>query len=138
MQPTYHAPSKEQFDLLYGQFKDYHDSSIDAAFKLVGFLILVTGWVLTSREARGFLAGDLSARRAAVSVIVLVGVAVVAFAFRALHLSRNAYRRLQELGYMPRQYYEDLLMTPLAAAMYVGIVLAMIGALCVFLLGISN
>ncbi|HEX4964517.1 MAG TPA: hypothetical protein VF173_27120 [Thermoanaerobaculia bacterium] len=102
--------AKEQFDLLYERLKFYHDSAIDAVFKVTASLLLVMGWVTTSETARRIFAADQSIRWCAIVAILLFDVQFVAAAFRSTERSQNVARQLDSLAYMPRVYYRDLVL----------------------------
>src|SRR5689334_16519625 len=102
--PEGRGTKKEQFELLYGILKAYHDSSLDTALKAMGFLLLVMGWVLTSENARVFLARDQALQWASIAVLAMAAVLFALFARRVLLESRATFRALEALDYIPVQY----------------------------------
>lgn len=128
------AGAKEQFELLFSKLKHLNDSALDSAFKVTGFLILVTGWVVTSDNARAFLQDDPVVRWAAVLV---VGMAAVAFAVVARGMTRQSQQTLQALealAYMPADRFRDLAIQRTSARLFIALDLVLSLALCVFIL----
>src|SRR5947207_1770276 len=97
------ATSKEQFDLLYANLKYYHDSSIDSVFKVAGFLIIVGGWLVTSKDARAFLASSILIRLTAVTVVLIIGAVYTQIAIRVMRNSQLTFNRLKKLAYIPTE-----------------------------------
>ena len=106
MEPT----AKDQFDLLYERLKFYHDSAIDAVFKVTASLLLVMGWVTTSDTARKILAADPPVRWCAVVAVVLFDMQFIAAAFRSTGRSQRIALQLDSLAHMPRAYYQDIVL----------------------------
>ena len=102
--------AKEQFDLLYERLKFYHDSAIDAVFKVTASLLLVMGWVTTSETARRIFAADQPIRWCAIVAILLFDAQFVVAAFRSTGRSQNIARQLDSLAYMPQAYYRDIVL----------------------------
>lgn len=102
--------SKEQFDLLYERLKFYHDSAIDAVFKVTASLLVVIGWVTTSDSARKTLATDGMLRWCASAAVVLLALQFIAGAWRSASRSHRITGQLDDLAYMPTGYYGDLLL----------------------------
>jgi TRAP-type C4-dicarboxylate transport system permease small subunit len=125
---------KEQFDLLYANLKYYRDSSIDSVFKVAGFLIIVGGWLLTSRDARAFLASNSLIRFTAVAVILVIAVVYTLIAVRILRDSQRAFDRLRQLSYMPTELFQELLIRPTTILPFVLANIMISLALCVFIL----
>lgn len=96
---------KAHFDVLFESLKDYHQGFLDSAFKATGFLILVLGWLLTSKEARAYLAGSARARRLG-AIALGLGFAVYAVVtWRVFLLSRAVFHDLVGLDYLPQSAY---------------------------------
>lgn len=133
-EPTAGASVKEQFELLYSKLKYFNDSSLDSAFKVTGFLILVTGWVVTSDNARAFLQSDPVVRWAAVLVVLMAAVAFAVVARGMMRQSQQTFRALQALSYMPAEHFRDLAISPYSVRLFVVIDLVLSLALCVFVL----
>lgn len=106
------AAPKERFELLYANLKYYRDSSIDSVFKVAGFLIIVAGWLVTSKDGRAFLASNLLTRIAAVTVILAIAVVYTAIAMRVMRHSRLTFDRLKQLDYMPVETFKEVLIEP--------------------------
>jgi hypothetical protein len=106
------ATSKEQFDLLYANLKYYRDSAIDSVFKVAGFLIVVGGWLVTSKDARAFLASNFTVRLTAVVVIVVIAAVYTLITIRVMRHSQLTFDRLKELAYMPTEHFQEVLIRP--------------------------
>lgn len=132
--PTAGPSVKEQFDLLYSKLKFLNESALDSAFKVTGFLILVTGWVVTSDNARVFLAGDPVVRWASVVVVLVGAVAFAVVAQGMMRQSQQTSRALQALAFMPVDYFRDMTISPYSLQLFVIIDLVLSLALCTFIL----
>jgi len=113
------ATPKENFDLLYANLKYYRDSSIDSVFKVAGFLIVVGGWLATSKEARVFLVSNLPVRLTAVVLVVAIAAVYTLIAIRVMRHSQLTFDRLKELAYMPTEQFQELLIRPSTIMPYV-------------------
>src|SRR5262249_35116535 len=98
--------------LLYERLKFYHDSAIDAVFKVTASLLLVLGWLTTSDTARRLFASDLAARWCAAVVIVLFDLQFVVAAFRSTGRSQKIAKQLDSLAYLPPASYHDIVLHP--------------------------
>ena len=125
---------KEQFELLYGILKSYHDNSLETVLKAMGFLLLATGWVVTSESARVFLAGDRILQWATIAVLAMAALLFVLFAQRVLRESRATFQALEALDYMPVEYFQTLVAKPAVAAAFVAADLVLTLVLCIFIL----
>ena len=98
--------SKQEFDVLYATLREIQTSLLDSTAKVAGFLLLVTGWLVTSEGARKFLQSDKASKYLA--LISLAG----AFAFyvcasgKAFQISQRTFVLLNQLQFMPPEYYE--------------------------------
>lgn len=126
--------AKEQFDLLYAKLVYYRDSAIESVFKVVGFLVLATGWIITSDKAREFVSSDPLVRWSAVTVIVFVAVTFAVIATQVTRQSLQTFEALKELNYMPVSYFQDVVANPRVAALFVATDLAISLALCIFMI----
>jgi len=101
------APPKEVFELLHDSLVKYHDGFVEGGYKVVGFLLLVLAWLLTSQSTQSLFSDSLEARAIA-SVALLIGVVLyVEVARRVKAVSHELYARLQELSYMRSDRYSD-------------------------------
>jgi hypothetical protein len=101
---------QEQFVLLYERLKFYHDSAIDAVFKVTTPLLVVIGWLITSDSTRAVLARDSAVRWSAVTAILLFAIQFTASAWRTTEHSRRAAVQLDALAYVPRERYADIVL----------------------------
>jgi hypothetical protein len=108
-----------QFGVLYDSLSGYHQGFIDSAFRVTGFLLLVLGWLLTSKEAREYLGRDETARRL-VSAGLTMAAAIYAFiSYRVYLLSQQVFARLHLLAYVPGSTYEDHLLHPVTLVAFI-------------------
>ena len=98
---------KAHFDVLFGSLKGYQDGLFDGAFRASGFLVLVIGWLLTSKEARAYLAENRLPRRLCAAVLAAGSIVYAAVSWRVYALSQAAFRGLVELNYLPAAAYAE-------------------------------
>jgi hypothetical protein len=127
-------PKKEQFELLYGILKTLHDGALDAVLKVMGFLLLAMGWVVTSESARVFLAGDRTLQWATVLVLAMAALLFALFALRVVRESRATARAIEALDYMPAQHFQAMTAHPAVAAGFVVADFVITLVMCVFIL----
>jgi hypothetical protein len=128
------ATAKEKFDLLYTKLKYYHDSSIDSVFKVAGFLIILAGWIITSKDTRIFLKDNYLIKLTAIFVILIVALTYTLIAVRVMRRSKQVFNMLKELGYMPATHFQDLLVSPSIIVPFVITNIFLSLALCLFIL----
>ena len=101
------APPKEVFDLLHMSLLKYHEGFVEGGYKVLGFLLLVLAWLLTSRSTQTLFSESVEARAIA-SVALLIGVVLYAeVATRMKAVSHELFAKLQELSYMGSDCYSD-------------------------------
>jgi hypothetical protein len=49
--------AKAEFDVLYGDLKDFHKGAFSGGFQATGFGLIVLGWLISSETAQAFFAG---------------------------------------------------------------------------------
>lgn len=128
------ASVKEQFDLLYSLLRYYTDSAMESAFKVTGFLVLVTGWVMTSDNARAILGHDPVSRWTAVVTVLFAAGMFAGIAIRVLRQSQLTLRQLRALDYMSIDYYQEQALTPKIVTVFVAVDVVLSITLCVFIL----
>jgi hypothetical protein len=131
------ASLKEQFDLLYANLKYYHDSSIDSVFKVGGFLIIVGGWLITSKDARAFLASSNLLRLTGITVILVIAAVYTLIAIRLMRRSRRTFNRLKELGYIPTEHFQEILIKPSIVIPFLLANAVISFSICLFILWLS-
>jgi hypothetical protein len=130
---TIGATKKEQFEVLYGVLKSYRDSSLDTVLKVMGFLILAMGWVVTSENARAFIAGDVTVKWASVTVVLATAVLFALFAIRVLRQSRATFRALKALDYMSTDYFRCMVADRFTAIAFIAADFILSIVLCIFI-----
>lgn len=98
---------KAHFDVLLDSLKDYQAGLFDGAFKFTGFLVLVIGWLLTSKEARAYLASNALARRLCATALGVGSLIYATISWRVFLLSQVAFNDLVALDYLPLSAYAD-------------------------------
>ena len=98
---------KTHFDVLFGSLKDYQTGLFDGAFKFTGFLILVIGWLLTSKETRVLMAHNAAIRRLCAAAIGIGSIVYAVVSWRVFEASQVAFGRLVALDYIPVAAYAD-------------------------------
>lgn len=126
--------AQERFELLHARLEHYHSSGIDSVFKMAGFLLVVSGWVLTSDNAQALLARDPFIRGAAVATVLFTAATMVVIAVRLMRESQRTFRQLQALAYMPAEYYQDIAVKPSTIAPFVIADAVLSAVLCTFIL----
>lgn len=127
-------PIEDQFALLYERLQFFHSSGLDSVFKVAGFLLLVTGWVLTSDNVRELLSRDPLVRWAAVATLIFAAATFTGITLRAVRQSEKIFRQLKDLGYMPTEHFEDLEVRFSTVAPFLVLDFVLTFALCVFVL----
>ena len=115
---------KIAFDHLHQTLVDYQARFVDMGLKGAGIELLFLGWLLTSREARAFIAESLIARFAAVAGITLMTAAGVLLIGRLVRSLRHVQRELDALDYLPRSYYAFRVPTPQVTTFIIMLTLA--------------
>jgi len=98
---------KTHFDVLFGSLKDHQTGLFDGAFTFTGFLVLVIGWLLTSKDARAFLASNGPVRRLCAAALGIGAVVYAVVSWRVYEASQVAYNSLVALDYIPTSAYAD-------------------------------
>jgi hypothetical protein len=98
---------KTHFDVLFGTLRDYQVGFFSGAFTATGFLILVIGWLLTSKEARVYLGRSGRARLVGTAVLGLGFVVYAVVSWRVFALSQSVFDGLVGLNYLPLTAYAD-------------------------------
>jgi hypothetical protein len=105
--PDENSKVERQFDLLFGNLREIQQGLVDAGAKVAGFLLLATGWIATSNEARTFLHEQKFARY--VTAVALAGAFIfyLSASVGAFVLSQRTFRSLKSLDFMPQDYYSS-------------------------------
>ena len=72
--------TKTLFQHLHGELLEYQTRFVDVSLKGASLTLLLLGWMLTSESARAFIATSTKRRSAAVTGILIMGVAYVSIA----------------------------------------------------------
>ena len=113
------GPVEAQFDVLVASLRAYHGGLIDGSFKATAFVLLVLGWLLTSREARAYLAGSRRVRRLAALALGLGALVYATISWRAYLLSQSVFDQLASLDYVPLSAYADQRISAATLAVFV-------------------
>lgn len=96
----------EQFKILIEALKGFQTNVLDSGHKILGFMVIVLGWVVASDGTRAFLAKHLVVRY---SFIACLGLSVVGYSFmvsRVYRMSQTVFLQLVRLDYANREIYE--------------------------------
>ena len=110
---------KAAFGLLYDSLKGYQSGFVDGGLKVTGFLLIVLGWLLTSKEARDYLARDVIGRTIAATSLIAASVMYASIAYRVYLRSQNVFAQLRRLNYLPVETYQDHVIQPFAVVMFI-------------------
>ena len=127
---------KAAFAHLHQSLVEYQLRFIDLSIKGTGLALLILGWILTSKDARAFIAASAVARGAAVTGVLVMVAASILLSVRMRQVMKHLFRQLEALNYFPRSYYEYRVLSPrtmtavsalAVAPMIVAIVLMLFG-----------
>lgn len=76
---------------------------IDFMFKQTAVLTLFIGWIVSSKDAREFIAAESSVRNVGVCAVALYALLLVFWAWTYRQRSESACRHLLQLAYMPAE-----------------------------------
>jgi hypothetical protein len=92
---------QRRFDVLYSTLCDVQGSLIDNMARTAGFLLLAAGWIATSETTRSFLRANPSIRYLAVVSLAGAFGLYGAASIKAFLISRDTFRLLVDLDFMP-------------------------------------
>ena len=101
------AEPQEVFKLLYASLVKYHEGFVEGGYKVIGFLLLVLAWLLTSSSTQDLFGQSLAARGVATVALVVGVILFWVGARRAREASEALRKRLGSLDYMDPEAYED-------------------------------
>lgn len=110
-QPSPEASAKEKHDFLIGVLKETRAGVVDFMFKQGAILTLVMGWVISSKPAQEFFAAHSAARYAAAAGVMFLCLFLTRWVLIYRSRSQRACEFLLQLGYMPREFYSDIVVT---------------------------
>lgn len=100
------ASPKECNDMLSGGLTRTYASLIDFEFKHATLLGLFLGWILTAERAQRLFASSLEIRIAGTTAILMYTLLHAVWVFRFLQRSTALRRQLDQIVYMPLDYFE--------------------------------
>ena len=112
--PADTADAKTQFEVLYGDLRDFHKGAFDGAFKAIGFALIVLGWLISSKEAQDFFKGEPEHGCAAILAVGLSSLIYVAATYRLYQMSSATAKLLDKLCFMPAENYSERRISKLA------------------------
>jgi hypothetical protein len=110
---------KAAFALLYDSLKGYQSGFVDGGLKVTGFLLIVLGWLLTSKEARDYLARDMIGRTIAVISLITASLMYASITYRVYLRSNTVFAQLARLNYLPVETYQDHVIQPFAVVIFI-------------------
>jgi hypothetical protein len=127
------APDKDKHDFLVSLLKESRYRMVDFMFKQAAVLTLLIGWILSSKEAREFIAGAPIVRKAYAFAVALYALLSIFWAWTFRRRSKCAHKHLLELRYMPEEFYSTLLVTKPLTISFVSMHVAGCAVLIAFL-----
>jgi hypothetical protein len=118
-QPRNHRVGKHDF--LVALLKESRYGMTHFMFKQGAVLTLFFGWIISSKEARQFIAQARQLRMILACGIVLYSLLFIFWAWTFRRRSQSAYTHLLRLRFMPADFYATLLLTRAAAVSLVSI-----------------
>src|SRR5438105_1007882 len=118
------AEIKTPFQHLHRELLEYQTRFVDVSLKGASITLLLLGWMLTSESARAFIATSTKGRSAAVTGILIMGVAYVSIAIRMAQVMQRLARQMDALEYLPRSYYDFRALPPRVIAAITAITMA--------------
>ena len=111
-EPYPEGDRKAAFAHLHQSLVEYQLRFIDFSIKGTGLSLLILGWILTSKDARTFIASNAVARGAAVIGVLVMVAASILLTLRMRHVMTHLAHELSSLNYFPRSYYEYRVLSP--------------------------
>jgi len=84
----------DRLKLLIDALKHYQDGFTKSAYSSMGFLLLVAGWLMTSKPAREFLVSEPTVGRVGIAVMALSAAGYLMMSLRIQRLSQGIADRL--------------------------------------------
>jgi hypothetical protein len=122
------------FGVLTTSLRAYHDGIIDGSFQATGFVLLVLGWLLTSKEARAYLGSSAQARRLAALALAFGTIVYASITWRAFVLSESVFAQLNALNYVPARAYLDQRLSLLSIIVFIAQNTALTSLTCYLML----
>ncbi len=98
---------KEKFTLLYDSLNDLYNRFITGALRVAGFLLLVTGWLLTSETAQKTLSAHDLLKPLGIITLSISACLFVGISFRVKGHLTTVSSQLKKLSYMPHPFYKE-------------------------------
>ena len=117
---SYEAPTKERHEALYSTLKDIFWKSMEFEFKEGAILLVVLGWLLTAERAQDIIAGSVLVRAVSTVVILLLTTFHAIYVVRCFFRSARVRQQLQDLAYMPPDFYESMTFPKYFVVMFCG------------------
>ncbi len=76
----------------------YREDFISHAYSTMGFLLLILGWIVTSKEARLFISQNHLTAKAAILCLILNNIAYAVLSFVVLGRMRSIVQKLDSIG----------------------------------------
>jgi hypothetical protein len=96
---------KDANDVLFKALEDNYSRYFDNIFKVVGFIIVAIGWILTSDKSRDFLQKNIVAYRVSIAAVFIIACGhAVALGFGYIS-SLKLVEQLREIGYLDCKYF---------------------------------
>src|SRR5262245_22418549 len=100
------ADAKSQFELLYGDLRSLHETFVDGSAKMVGFQIIVLGWLITSESVASALKVNPAVCLIAAAAILISGLVYVIISLKTYRASKRIFGLLCSIAYMPQSHFQ--------------------------------
>lgn len=111
--------SQEKTRYLITALKDYQSNFNSSAYQTMGFSLVAAGWLMTSKEARGFLHANQWLAYVAIGLLIVSFFGYWWMAWRVHKLSQNIYQQLQGIK-GAEGLYEHYLLSQRGVLGYIG------------------
>jgi hypothetical protein len=111
--PDTDATDRDRFLALYNSYARAYERFLENGFKTSAILLVVTGWLLSSSDAQKYLAVNDAARILAMGMVI-IGATFLCLTFRhLLSLSHMLRTKLDGLGFIHSDCYDQHQISPL-------------------------
>jgi len=128
------ASLKDQHEYLVSVLKDTYSGLIDFAFKHGALIAIAMGWLVTSDDARAFLAQSPISRFCLCAAVILLTSFHARWVGVFYRRSVDAHQKLVALGYLPRDFLDLRLIRRHTYVTFVALHIAMSLMICVLAL----
>ncbi len=112
---------REKFDLLLESLKDIQGEFLADNMKVIGFLLIAIGWLVTSEKSRAYLKSRPVVGYFAIGCIIIASGIHVLYNFHLFNQSAMTMALIDRLELVERIYYEPYLISSNQMAMHIAL-----------------